>query len=103
MVRLLVAVLALFAAALGAPAQAGRLDDAALQPTAMADHHGGMDDCAPLAGQDPCPVDCATCHAMAFDAPPQASLRVVFMTPDRIALRKLAGLNPTPEPRPPRG
>lgn len=105
MIRSLIALLALVAVALNAPAAmaAAGLD----QPAPAVEPAGPMHDCSKAVqgpAKDQCgDAACVVCHAIPLDPPSLSTRTVAFieMTPPAMPVRE--GLNPKPEPPPPRG
>lgn len=105
MIRGLIALLTLLAVALNAPAAmaAAGFD----QRAPVAEAAGAMHDCS-KAMQGPAKQQCrnaacVVCHAIPLDPPSLSARTVAFveMTPPAMLAR--TGLNPKPEPPPPRG
>lgn len=104
MIRGLIALLTLVAVALNAPAAmaAAGFDQ---QPTAEAT--GAMHDCSkamPGPAKDQCRnAACVVCHAIPLDPPSLSARTLAFIEMAPPAMLVRAGLNPKPEPPPPRG
>lgn len=103
MIRCLIALLTLAAVTLNAPlALAGVEASAAPAMSAAAD--GAMHDCGAPDKAPPCHnAVCVVCHAIPLDPPRLSSRAVAFVALAPEPARALTGLNPKPEPRPPRG
>lgn len=104
MIRCLIALLTLIAVTLNAPMALAGVDMAARPVmTAMA-ADGAMHDCGGPDKDQPChSAVCVVCHAIPLDPPRLSSGVVTFVALAPEPARALIGLNPKPEPRPPRG
>lgn len=103
MIRCLIALLTLVAVTLNAPMALAGVDVAA-EPAMSAMADGAMHDCGTPDKAPPCHTAvCVVCHAIPLDPPRLSSRAVAFVALAPEPVRALTGLNPKPEPRPPRG
>ncbi len=103
MIRCLIALLTLIAVTLNAPMALADVDPAA-EPVMTAPADGAMHDCGAPGKDQPCHnAVCVVCHALPFEAPKLFGRAVTFLALAPEPTRALTGLNPEPEPRPPRG
>lgn len=102
MIRCLIALLTLIAVTLNAPVALAGVDTAA--GPVMTAPAGAMHDCGAPTKEQPCHnAVCVVCHALPFEAPKLFGRAVAFLALAPEPARALIGLNPEPEPRPPRG
>ncbi|MBP7702045.1 MAG: hypothetical protein KA098_05525 [Phenylobacterium sp.] len=103
MIRCLIALLTLIAVTLNAPMALAGVEMPA-EPAMSAMAEGAMHDCGAPAKEQPCHTAvCVVCHAIPFEAPKLFGRAVTFLALAPEPARALTGLNPEPEPRPPRG